>query len=158
MAASSRPGHLQWSSIALVALGGAAGAGAREGLVLLIPAVDSLPLAIATANLVGAFVLGWLYERLLESGPHDPVARRLRLLVGTGFCGGLTTYSSLALGTATLATGTSPWLAAGYALGTVLVGGCATWLGILAGSRRAGGTAPSDPAVSATASAGRGTP
>lgn len=160
MAATPRPGHLHWPSITLVALGGAAGAGAREGLTLLIPAVNGIPVAIATANLVGAFILGLLYESLVSHGLHHTSAKRLRLLVGTGFCGGLTTYSSLALGTVMLAGGSSLWLGAGYALGTVLLGGCATWLGILAGSRRPGRTAGSKPAVPApaSASAGRGTP
>ena len=109
---------------------GAVGAAAREGLSLVIPPLGDVPFAIALINILGAFLLGWLFESLAHLKPEDPMGRRLRLLLGTGFCGGFTTYSALATGTALLLVGGRPGAAAAYALGTVVIGALATWAGI----------------------------
>ncbi|MBC9936745.1 CrcB family protein [Leucobacter sp. cx-87] len=126
----ARPPHLRATFLASVALGGAAGAATREGLALAIPPLGDVPVAIALINVSGAFLLGWLFEALAHLTPDDPTARRLRLLLGTGFCGGFTTYSALATGTALLIVDGRPGAAAAYALGTVIVGAFATWAGI----------------------------
>ncbi|GAA5230402.1 fluoride efflux transporter FluC [Arthrobacter cryoconiti] len=137
------PHFLRPLSIGFVAIGGAIGAGAREGLILIVPAEGPLPWAVLAANLLGAFLLGLLSEALLDHPAFSPGRsqrhQRLRLLLGTGFCGGFTTYSTLALGTAALAGGTGggppAWnWAISYAVGTVVVGAFATWCGILLGS------------------------
>ncbi|WP_044575370.1 fluoride efflux transporter FluC [Arthrobacter alpinus] len=137
-------------SLALIGIGGSLGAAAREGLVLAIPDAGGIPWAIVLANVVGAFVLGLLLSSLARAASQNPprpdVAdtpalprrRRLQLLLGTGFCGGFTTYSTLAVGMVSLSgtavQGVGP--AAVYGLGTVLVGGVATWVGMALGSRR----------------------
>jgi CrcB protein len=90
-----------------------------------------VPWAILAANLAGAFLLGVLLEALVRRGPDHGIRRTLRLLIGTGFMGGFTTYSALATDTASLLAAEHGWLAASYALGTVLVGGIATAAGIL---------------------------
>lgn len=128
-----RPPHLRWAAIALVALGGTVGVAAREALTLVVPTLGALPLAIALVNLLGAFLLGLLYEALTRADPARSTARRLRLLLGTGFCGGFTTYSALAVDTALLLGDGKTGTAAVYALGTVLLGACATWAGIVVG-------------------------
>lgn len=128
-----RPPHLRGAAIALVALGGTVGVAAREALTLIVPTLGALPLAIAIVNLLGAFLLGLLYEALTRADPARPTARSLRLLLGTGFCGGFTTYSALAVDTALLLGDGQLVTAAGYALGTVLLGACATWGGIAVG-------------------------
>ena len=97
-----RPSHLRWGPLGLVALGGAVGASAREVVSLLIPDLGALPIAIPIVNIVGAFLLGYLYEAVTRLGPGDSRAKNLKLLLGTGFCGGFTTYSSLATDTAVL--------------------------------------------------------
>lgn len=129
----ARPPHLQWSAIALVVVGGMAGSAARAGLALVIPPVAQVPLAIAIVNVVGAFVLGCLYSALAHHGHDDASAVRLRLLIGTGFCGGFTTYSALAGDTVTLASNGAVGAAVLYAIGSVLLGALATWAGIVVG-------------------------
>lgn len=76
----------------LVAAGGAIGAGVRYLLVVLVS--GRFPTAILIANLAGSFLLGIL----LRSADSD-----LLLLVGVGFCGALTTFSTFALDTLVLA-------------------------------------------------------
>ncbi len=95
----ARPVHLQPSVLALVGVGGAAGTGCRSALSAVIPVVGRWPTDIFVINLVGAFVLGWLVETLASRGPDEGRRRSLRLLLGTGFCGGFTTYSALAVDT-----------------------------------------------------------
>ncbi len=133
MSPGIRPPHLRWAPIALVVLGGTCGAAAREGLTLAIPTLGTLPLAILIANVVGAFLLGYLYEALTRI-ETPATSTRLRLLLGTGFCGGFTTYSAFAADTALLLRDGLPWPAVLYAFGTLLLGACATWAGIALGS------------------------
>lgn len=132
-----RAPHLRPALLAVVAVGGTAGTAAREALSLLIPTVGGLPLAILSINVAGAFVLGLLLEALLRLGPDTGRRRLTRLAVGTGFCGGFTTYSTLAVGTAELLRGGAAGLAVAYAVGSVLLGAAASWAGVLAGSRGA---------------------
>ena len=69
-----------------------------------MPSAGHLPWAIVLANIVGAFLLGLLYAALATMHRRGARRRRrLRLLLGTGFCGGFTTYSTLALGVVLLA-------------------------------------------------------
>ena len=140
MTATGRPNHMRWAPIALVAVGGATGAAGREGLSLVIPEISGVPVAIALVNVVGAFLLGYLYEAVTRLGPGSPTAANLKLLVGTGFCGGFTTYSSLATDTAVLYSHDRPAVATVYALGTVVVGACATFAGLAVATRRSTGT------------------
>jgi CrcB protein len=139
MPGAGRPNHLNWRMWLLVAAGGAAGAASREALSLAIPNVGGVPLAIGLINLVGAFLLGLLYEGLTRPGVEAATAGRLRLLLGTGFCGGFTTYSSLATDSAVLGIHGHPATALLYVAGTVVLGACATWAGIAAGDRLAQG-------------------
>ena len=108
----------------LVALGGAVGTFARF---LLSQAMAHAPnLAVLTVNLSGALVLGVLVA--LFAGRHE----RLQLLLGTGLCGGFTTYSAFAVGVEQLAAA-QPWAAVGFAVGTVIAGvacvACGVWIG-----------------------------
>ncbi|RAN74463.1 hypothetical protein B5P43_28765 [Bacillus sp. SRB_336] len=150
---------LRPQSLGLVALGGTLGSAAREGLVLAMPDAGPVPWAVFLVNLAGAFVLGFLYEELARPRWAGTRGAKLRLVLGTGFCGGFTTYSTLATGTAALAGWTSgaasPGLgwAAAYALGTVVLGALATWCGILAGSRRFQPAAATTPTVTGSTGA-----
>jgi fluoride exporter len=116
-------------------VGGAVGAAGREGVSLAVPTVDDMPLAIPIVNIVGAFMLGYLSVAIARRLPDDPRGPRLKLLVGTGFCGGFTTYSSLATDTAVLLDESHVDLAVVYVLATLLIGAVATFVGILAATR-----------------------
>lgn len=119
-------------ALALVFAGGAAGTAAREALSLAFPTSGGIPYATWAINVVGSLSLGLLLGVLMSGGPAHH--RRLRLAAGTGFCGGFTTYSTLAVQTADLA-GRGLWGAsAAYTLGTLLIGAVAAWVGIAAGS------------------------
>ncbi len=116
-------------------LGGALGTGTRLLLTSATPAA-AVPAATFGANLVGAFALGLLLEGLTRPG-HRRRARLLRRLAGTGFLGGFTTYSALAVQAVGLR-GVSSGLAIAYAVGTVLLGTAAAALGIRLGRGRSG--------------------
>jgi len=131
MPATSRPTYLHWASIGLVMLGGVFGVAGREGVSLAVPDIDEMPIAIPIVNIVGAFLLGYLYEAVARRLPGDPRGPRLKLLLGTGFCGGFTTYSSLATDTAVLLDKSRVDLAVLYVLATVLIGAVATFAGIV---------------------------
>jgi CrcB protein len=137
----ARPVHLGWANIGLVALGGAVGTGTRYLIIMAIPPWAGVPMATLGINVLGAFVLGALLERLADRGLDTGRSRRIRLLAGTGFLGGFTTYSALATDTATLLT-THAWRGIGYALGTVVLGAVASVAGIALARRLLGPATP----------------
>ncbi len=119
----------------LVWLGGTLGTGSRFLLSAASPRVLDVPVATFGINVLGAFGLGVLLAGLAplarEVGRHP----RVRLFVGTGFLGGFTTYSALALDTATLGAGGRVGSAAAYAIGTVVLGAAASYAGMLLATR-----------------------
>ena len=131
-----RAAHLRPSMLALVAAGGAVGTAAREGLALVAAPVVGMLVVILAINVVGAFVLGFLLEALLRRGADVGGRRLVRLAVGTGFCGGFTTYSAFAVLTAGLLRDGAASAAVLYAVLTVLLGAVATWAGLASGAGR----------------------
>jgi CrcB protein len=126
----ARPLHLRPRYILLVGLGGALGTLARYGVGLVVPHPWQLPWPTLTVNLFGAFLLGALLEGLARRGRDEGRRRTLRLLVGTGFMGGFTTYSSLAVESAQLLRDDRLWAAAGYGIVTLVVGLLASLFGM----------------------------
>ena len=80
--------------VAAIFAGGALGALARTGLTVAYPAGTGWPWATFAVNLVGAFALGYFATRLQE---RLPLSAYKRPLLGTGFCGALTTFSTIQL-------------------------------------------------------------
>jgi CrcB protein len=138
----SRPSHWRFGAIALVAIGGTAGTASREGVGMIISSLSGISMATLAVNVAGALMLGVLLETLVRSGADTGARRTVRLLLGTGFLGGFTTYSTLAVGTAALVVEGSIWFAVAYCLGTVVVGAAATFAGIAVthGIRSRGGS------------------
>lgn len=75
-------------------------------------------------------MLGLLLVVVLEVLPPTTYVRPL---LGTGFCGALTTFSSVVVGADQLIARGSGLTAASYLLGSVLAGLGAAWLGIVLG-------------------------
>jgi len=117
--------------LALVAGGGALGTLARYGTAQLVPAAGGWPLATLTVNVVGSFLLGLLLEALARRGPEDARRAALRLGLGTGFCGGFTTFSSLAVEVDGLLRDGTPATALAYGAGSVVAGLLAALAGVL---------------------------
>jgi len=133
---STRRSTLRPIELLLVFAGGSAGTGSRLALSLALPQTGSLPVTILLINLSGAFALGWLLAALSARGPETGPRKKLRLLLGTGFMGGFTTYSALATDTMLLFTHGAVATGLGYGLGTVLLGALAAWCGMLLGATR----------------------
>lgn len=123
-----------WRSVLLVLLGGTVGTGLREAITLVTPRVGDVPVATVGINVVGAFLLGILLERLARGGPDAGTRDDLRLLLGVGALGGFTTYSALAMDTVLLGS-QDPAIALVYALGTLVIGAIASWAGIAVAAR-----------------------
>jgi CrcB protein len=83
------------SLLAVIGAGGAIGAAARYGTALAIPPRSgAFPVATFLVNIVGAVILGAVAA--LPAG-WLPAHELTRPGIGTGFCGGLTTFSTMSL-------------------------------------------------------------
>lgn len=106
--------------IAAIFAGGFIGAVARAGLSDALPhAPGSWPWATFVVNLAGAALLGYLTTRLQE---RLPLSSYRRPLLGTGVCGGLTTFSTMQLELVTMLDDDRVGLAAAYAGASILGG------------------------------------
>jgi fluoride exporter len=106
--------------LAAIFAGGFVGAIARAGLVERLPhAVSEWPWPTFVANLVGAFLLGYLTTRLQE---RLPLSAYRRPFLGTGLCGALTTFSTMQLELLRMLDGEHFGLAVAYAGVSVLAG------------------------------------
>ncbi len=89
-----------WKSVSAIALGAAFGALLRWQLGLKLNALfPTVPPGTLAANLIGGYVIG-LGLAFFSALPG--LAPEWRLLVVTGFCGGLTTFSTFSAEIATL--------------------------------------------------------
>jgi fluoride exporter len=77
------------------------------------------PWATFAINVAGALLLGWLVTRLQE---RLPLSAYRRPLLGTGFCGALTTFSTMQLELLDMLDAGHAGLAAGYAAASVIAG------------------------------------
>jgi CrcB protein len=96
--------------------GGVVGALARVGLLEAWPAdPGEWPWATFVANIAGALALGWVATR-------DPLPSHRHRLLGTGFCGALTTFSTMQLELLAMLDESHLALAAAYASVSIAVG------------------------------------
>jgi CrcB protein len=116
--------------VAVIFAGGCVGGYARYAVTSAWSASrGAFPWSTLAVNLVGAFVLGIVV--VLATDPRRP--RLLRPLVGTGFCGALTTFSSVVVATDQLAAHHHVTTAVVYVAVTTIAGLLAAAAGLTTG-------------------------
>ncbi|TWG04203.1 fluoride efflux transporter CrcB [Streptomyces brevispora] len=91
----TKPPNPQTAVVAVIALGGAAGASARYGASLLWPtATDGFPWTTLLVNVIGCAVIGVFMVVISEVWAAH---RLVRPFFGTGVLGGFTTFSTYAV-------------------------------------------------------------
>lgn len=116
---------------AILAFGGAVGTIARYWLgqwINMQPWTRGFPLGTMMVNVSGSFVLGLVAVVFIERLPPDH--RHWYLLLGTGFCGGYTTFSTFEYETFRLIQDGSWGMALANVLGSVLAGFLAVVLAV----------------------------
>ena len=112
--------------LAAVFVGGAIGTVARAVLATLTaPDPARWPWPTFVVNILGAFLLGYFSTRLLERLPQSSYRRPL---LGTGLCGGLTTFSTMQVETVRMLQHQHYGLAIGYTAASLLAGFAAVHL------------------------------
>jgi len=120
-------------TIGLVALGGALGASARYELQQLIPAAsDGFPWATFVINVSGALVLGALLTWITGRWSGQWGAGLARPLLGTGFIGAYTTWSTYMVEVTVLAKDGSSGVALAYLVASLVTGLAAAAVGVAA--------------------------
>ena len=112
--------------LAAVFVGGALGTAARAGLATaLVSDPARWPWATFIVNIVGAFLLGYFTTRLLE---RLPLSSYRRPMLGTGLCGGLTTFSTMQVETVRMIEHQHYGLAVGYTVASIAAGLLAVYI------------------------------
>ena len=107
-------------ALVVVGLGGALGAIARYMATDWARALagDAFPWGTLAVNVSGSFALGFLMVWLQSMAPSS----QIRQLVGIGFLGSFTTFSTFSYEAVEMARGGNALGAGGYAAGSVLLG------------------------------------
>jgi len=106
--------------LAAVFVGGAVGTVARAAVgTLAVADPGRWPWPTFTVNIVGAFLLGYFTTRLLE---RLPLSSYRRPSLGTGLCGGLTTFSTMQVETLKMIEAHHYGLAVGYTAASIAAG------------------------------------
>jgi CrcB protein len=111
------------NKLVLLAIGGAIGTICRYGLAKWLGETawgKVFPLGTFVINVTGSFVLGMVATIILERLP--PTHQDWYLLLGTGLCGGYTTFSTFEWETYNLVRDGSLWIALANTVGSVVVG------------------------------------
>lgn len=120
-------------------IGGGIGTNARFWLGKVVRQIQGLeilfPWATFLINVSGSAILGllaatYLYPKGIPN--QNPTRDMLFLLLGTGFCGGFTTFSTFSLETFELIQEGKSWLAVLYVMGSVGAGLLGVWIAVRA--------------------------
>lgn len=122
-------------ALLLVGLGGFAGSALRylTGLLVLkVLPMGGFPLGTFTVNILGSFLIGFIYAL---SAKENLVGPSGKLLLATGFCGGFTTFSTFSFENLNLLQSGQYGTFSLYALSSFVLGllavGFGLWLGKL---------------------------
>ena len=112
-----------WKPVAAISFGSAAGALLRWQLGSRLNSFfPAIPPGTLAANIIGGYIVGLAIAYFAQA---NDIAPEWRLLIITGFCGGLTTFSTFSAEIATLLQQGRPTWAlaavAGHVLGSVLM-------------------------------------
>ena len=107
--------------------GGMVGTLSRGALTALMPAPTATrwPWSTFTANIAGAFLIGYFTIRLLE---RLPLSSYRRPFLGTGVCGGFTTFSTMQVEVLAMIKHHAYVLAAGYTVASITLGLVAVYI------------------------------
>ena len=133
-------------AVLAIIVGGAVGTLARAAMSQAWPHdPTSWPWATFVVNVVAAAVLGWTVSWLQT---HRPRSTYRRPLIGTGFCGGLSTFSTMELEIVRMVQAHAFGLAVVYTLASIAAGLAAVQLGTTVARRYRppAGPAPAEPA------------
>lgn len=104
-----------WKPIVAISFGSAVGALLRWALGNQFNSLfPTVPLGTLSANLIGGYIIGLAIAYFAQA---PDIAPEWRLLIITGFCGGLTTFSTFSAEVVTLLQGGR----LGWALGTIAI-------------------------------------
>ncbi|MGM7702738.1 fluoride efflux transporter CrcB [Pseudalkalibacillus sp. Hm43] len=122
-------------SILSVMVGGFFGAICRYMLGEWIPTTGGFPVGTLSVNLAGCLLLGWFtaFSQRKSLRPEIP------LLIGTGFAGSFTTFSTFSVETLELVKQELFVFAATYVLSSVLAGIALAFVGYRVGTRQKAG-------------------
>lgn len=117
-----------WVHLISVMAGGALGSALRflVGAAVASPP-GAFPWGTFTVNILGSFVLGVMSGLAVR---YDVLSRTTLLFLGTGLCGGFTTFSTFSLEGLALIQAGHVWIFAAYAGGSLVGGLAAAALGI----------------------------
>ncbi|MBA4190039.1 MAG: fluoride efflux transporter CrcB [Planctomycetaceae bacterium] len=126
--------------VTLLAVGGGTGANARYWFGRFVARLQGeveFPWATFLINVSGSIILGFVAASFMRH--PDPTQRNWYLLLGAGFCGGFTTFSTFSYETYRLMEDGRLGLAAVYSLGSVVAGLLGVWAALKLSGTPAGG-------------------
>ena len=127
-ARAARWPRLRLDVLAIIFAGGCIGGLARYGATRAWPTpAGQFPWTIFAVNTAGAFVLAVVVVVAAEL----VASRYMRPLLGTGFCGAFTTFSSIVVTVDELFAHGHPGVASSYLIASIVAGLGAAWLGLL---------------------------
>ena len=120
-----------WDIVAVIAVGGALGAIARQMIMEALPGTShGFPFGTFVVNVSGCLLIGLLMVSIVEvRRPH----RLIRPFLGVGLLGGYTTFSTYAVETQRLIQAGDPRVAFAYFAGTAITALLAVQVGVLLG-------------------------